>query len=110
MAIEQSNVQWRRDINTANTAAQNAANQINAANYLNISNTALNNIWQQFRDEADYAYSSSENSQDRAYNMAMAVLEADINRDNYNQYIDNQTASSIGSFVTALGVAAIQNS
>ena len=41
--------------------------------------------------------------------MAQSVLEADINRDNYNQYIDNQTASSIGSFVTALGVAAIQS-
>ena len=109
LAIEQSNVQWRRDVNTANTAAQNAANQINAANYLNISNTALNNIWQQFRDEADYAYSSAENSADRAFNMAMAVLEADINKDNYNKYLDNQTASSLGSFLTALGVAYIQS-
>ena len=109
LAIEQSNVQWRRDVNTANTAAQNAANQINAANYLNISNTALNNIWQQFRDEADYAYSSAENAADRAFNMAMAVLEADINKDNYNKYLDNQTASSVGSFLTALGVAYIQS-
>ena len=108
LAIDQSNVQWRRDINTANTAAQNAANQINAANYLNISNTALNNIWQQFRDEADYAFSSAENQTDRAFNMAMAILEADVNRENYNAYLDNQTASSIGSFLTTIGASYLQ--
>ena len=102
LAIEQSNVQWRRNVNTANTAATNAANQINAANYLNVSNTALNNIWQQFRDEADYAYSSAENSADRAFNMAMAILEADINKDQYNAYLDQQTGQAIGGFLTSL--------
>ena len=109
LAIETATTQWRRDVNTGNTAAQNAANQMNAANYLNISNTAQNNIWQQFRDEADYAYSSSENAADRAFNMAMAVLEADVNKSQYNEYLDNQTASSLGSFLTSLGVAYIRN-
>ena len=108
LAIEQSNVQWRREINTANTAGQNAANQINAANYLSISNTALNNIWQQFRDEADYAYSSAENANDRAFNMAMAILEADVNKEMYNAYLDNKTAESIGSFLTAIATSYVK--
>ena len=90
------------NVNTANTAATNAANQINAANYLNVSNTALNNIWQQFRDEADYAYSSAENSADRAFHMATAILEADINKDQYNAYLDQQTGQAIGGFLTSL--------
>ena len=107
LAVEQSNVQWRRDVNTANTAAQNAANQINAANYLNISNTAQNNIWQQFRDEADYAYTASENANDRSFNMAMAILEADVNRENYQKYLDNETAQAIGDFITRIGISAI---
>jgi len=107
LAIEQSNVQWRREVNTANTAQQNAANQVNAANYLAISNTALNNVWQQFRDEADYAYSSAENAHDRAFNMAMAVLEADVNRENQDKYLDQSTASSIGSFLTTIGASYI---
>ena len=89
-------------LSQANTAATNAANQINAANYLNVSNTALNNIWQQFRDEADYAYSSAENSADRAFNMAMAILKADINKDAYNSYLDQQTGQAIGGFLTSL--------
>jgi len=109
LAIEQSNVQWRREINTANTAAQNAANQINAANYLSISNTALNNVWQQFRDEADYAYSSAENANDRAFNMAMAILEADVNKEMYNAYLDNKTAESIGSFLTAIATSYVKS-
>ena len=108
LSIEQSNVQWRREVNTANTATQNAANQTNAANYLAISNTAMNNIWQQFRDEADYAYSSAENASDRTFNMAMAVLEADVNRENQEKYLDQATASSIGSFLTTIGVSYLQ--
>jgi len=108
LSIEQSNVQWRREVNTANTATQNAANQANAANYLAISNTAMNNIWQQFRDEADYAYSSAENASDRTFNMAMAVLEADVNRENQEKYLDQATASSIGSFLTTIGVSYLQ--
>ena len=107
VTIAQSNATWRRNVNTANTAAVNAANQLNAANYLNISNTALNNIWQQYRDEADYAYTSSENAQDRAFNYAMAILDADIQADLYNQYLDEKSSNAIGSFITALGIAAI---
>ena len=41
--------------------------------------------------------------------MAMAVLEADVNKERYNEYLDQQTASSLGSFLTSLGVAYIQS-
>jgi len=104
--IAQSNATWRRNVNTANTAAINAANQINAANYLNISNTALNNIWQQFRDEADYAYTSSENSQDRAFNYAMAILDARVTADMYDKYLDEASSNAIGDFIANIGLAA----
>jgi hypothetical protein len=104
--IAQSNATWRRNVNTANTAAVNAANQINAANYLNISNTALNNIWQQFRDEADYAYTSSENSQDRAFNYAMAILDAKVTSDMYDKYLDESSSNAIGDFIANIGLAA----
>ncbi len=104
--IAQSNATWRRNVNTANTAAINAANQINAANYLNISNTALNNIWQQYRDEADYAYTSSENSQDRAFNYAMAILDAKVTSDMYDKYLDESSSNAIGDFIANIGLAA----
>ena len=73
--IDQSNVVWRRAINTANTAAVNAANQANAQNLLNLSNWALSSAWQQWRDEASWVNTSSENQENRNHNLAMASLE-----------------------------------
>ena len=73
--IDQSNVVWRRAINTANTAAVNAANQANAQNTLNLSNWALSSMWQQWRDEASWVNTSSENSNNRNHNLAMAAME-----------------------------------
>ena len=73
--IDQSNVVWRRATNTANTAAVNAANQTNAQNLLNISNWALSSAWQQWRDEASWVNTSSQNAANRNHNLAMAALE-----------------------------------
>ena len=73
--IDQSNVVWRRAINTANTSAVNAANQANAQNVLNLSNWALSSLWQQWRDEASWVNTSSENAANRNHNLAMAALE-----------------------------------
>ena len=73
--IDQSNVVWRRGINTANTAAVNASNQTNAQNLLGLSNWAMSAAWQQWRDEASWVNTASENAQNRNHNMAMAALE-----------------------------------
>tara|TARA_R110002020_G_scaffold65744_1_gene173361 strand:+ start:406 stop:3816 length:3411 start_codon:yes stop_codon:yes gene_type:complete len=62
-AVEQSNIQWRRQANTAATAAANAANQQNVQNAYNISALDQTQLWQQLRDEATYirqAYESNE--------------------------------------------------
>lgn len=73
--IDQSNAVWRRQIDTTNTAATNAANQFNAANLLAISNTAMNNLWQEWRDMADYAFTASENDKARDHDLArLAVM------------------------------------
>lgn len=69
-AIEQSNVLWRRGVNTANTAGYNAANQTNAQNAFNLSASALNNLWQQFRDQEAWLNTSVENEKDRAFQLA----------------------------------------
>ena len=57
--IDQSNAVWRRQINTQQTALQNAANQMNVMNRFNMSQTALNNQWQQFRDNEFWATTTS---------------------------------------------------
>ena len=64
-AVEQSNIQWRRQANTANTAATNAANQVNVQNAYNISALDQTQMWQTLRDEAAYVRQSYENNEQR---------------------------------------------
>lgn len=97
LQIDQSNVSWRREVNTANTAAKNAANQINAQNMLNLSNTAMNNLWQQFRDEADYAFTAGENTLNRQHNLAMAALQNANAKDMMQEGQKAQFAQLLGS-------------
>jgi hypothetical protein len=97
LQIDQSNVTWRRSINTANTAAINATNATNVQNLLGLSTTAQNNLWQQFRDEADYAFTAGENSLNRQHNVAMAMLEAQARSGMLDQQSKAQFAQVLGS-------------
>lgn len=94
-AIDQSNVLWRRQLNTANTASVNAANQFNAQNNYNLSVTAMNNLWNQFRDEASWAFTASQNQDNRDYNLAVIS--------NNQSFVSSQTDND---WMTALGTLA----
>jgi hypothetical protein len=96
--IDQSNVVWRRGINTANTAAVNAVNQTNAQNLLNLSNWAMSAAWQQWRDEASWVNTASENEQNRNHNMAMAALERSAALDLQDQASRDAMYQMIGKF------------
>ena len=98
--IDQSNVTWRRSVNTANTASINAANQADAQNLLNISNFALSALWQQWRDEASWINTSSENSKDRAHNVAMAALE----RETELALLDEESQGALNQIIGAIGL------
>jgi hypothetical protein len=77
LIINQSNAQWRRQVATADTVAINRANEINAKALLDISNTAYNNLWQEHRDEMDWAYQIADNEAERFNVLAKATIEAD---------------------------------
>jgi len=79
-AVEASNVSWRRQSNTANTAAQNAATMNNAQNAFNLSTTALSFLWQEMRDQADYTFRSSENEKARINSIITTALASDPNK------------------------------
>ena len=96
--IDQSNVVWRRGINTANTAAVNATNQTNAQNLLGLSNWAMSAAWQQWRDEASWVNTASENEQNRHHNMAMAALERSAAVDLQDQASKDAMYQMIGKF------------
>ena len=96
--IDQSNVTWRRNLNTANTALENAANQTNAQNLLNLSNWAVSAAWQQWRDEASWVNTASENDQNRNHNLAMAALERSTAVDLQDQASKDSMYQMIGKF------------
>jgi len=96
--IDQSNVVWRRGINTANTAAVNATNQANAQNLLGLSNWAMSAAWQQWRDEASWVNTASENASNRNHNLAMAALERSTAVDLQDQSSKDSMYQMIGKF------------
>ena len=65
LVIAQNNAQWRRSIATADTAAVNRANELNANAVLDISKTAYDNLWNYYADTMEWAWKSSENELDR---------------------------------------------
>lgn len=73
-AVEQSNVNWRRQANTADTAAANAINQQNAMNSFNLESSALSMLWQQLRDEAAFDQQSYIAYQTNATNLYATAL------------------------------------
>ena len=89
--IDQSNAVWRRQINTQNTALQNAANQMNVMNRFNMSQTALNNRWQQFRDNEFWARTTARDNDQYAKKIAYASFI-------YNKRADQAFSDQIGSF------------
>lgn len=74
-AIDQSNAIWRRQINTANTATLNETNRINAQNAFNASQTAMNQLWQKYRDNATFNFTASESILQRKHEQALRAME-----------------------------------
>ena len=73
-AIAQSNVAWRRQANTADTAAQNAVNQQNAQNAFGLTASAQNFLWQELRDEADFNFRRWDNDEQRKASLLISAL------------------------------------
>ena len=100
--IDQSNVQWRRALNTANTAATNATNQLNAQNMLDLSNYAVSALWQQWRDEADWVNTASDNELARAHNAGLAALERSTELDLADEEKKSKMYELLGKFGIAI--------
>jgi len=77
LVVSQANAQWRQQIATADTAAQNQLNQFNAANALNITMQEYENVWQEYRDQMSYAWETSNNEADRMNNLALQIMTND---------------------------------
>ena len=98
LVIAQANAQWRRQIATADTAAINRANELNASAILDISKTAYDNLWNYYADTMEWAWTSSENDKDRLTQMALGKLSAETNKSIQELKLDAEESGAIGGF------------
>ena len=94
--IDQSNVTWRRSINTANTAEQNRVNQLNSQNLLDMSISAQNQLWNRYRDEAQWLVNLADSREARAHQVALQAQANTFDKDMYDDDIKNNIWMSIG--------------
>jgi len=73
-AVEQSNLAWRRQSNTINTAAANQVAMQNAMNANNLNSQALSFLWQELRDQADFDFRKYENEENRKISVITTAL------------------------------------
>jgi len=102
LVIDQNNAQWRRQVATADTAAINRANELNATNLLNMSNTAYNDLWSYYQDSMEYAWNSAENERERIVELARTKLTIDAQADIAADRRDYESASAWGSLVATM--------
>ena len=90
-AVEQSNIEWRRKVNLADTAATNAANQQQAAFQFDMNKTALSQAWQSLRDQANFDFQEYQTNQERKISAINAILgnEAFMTQDKHNTKRDS---------------------
>ena len=99
-AIDQSNVTWRRNVNTANTATQNESNRIDVQNEYNASMSSLNNLWQYYRDNATFNFNKIESGMDREHAIGLMALENSYNQELLSKQEKQNLIKAVSRFVT----------
>lgn len=77
LVVAQANAQWRQNVTTINTAAQNEANREAAKNANGITVAAMDQLWQRERDLMDYSFKAAESAKTRALELVLADKKYD---------------------------------
>jgi len=99
MVIAQANAQWRRQIATADTAAVNRANELNANAILDISKTAYDNLWTYYADTMEWAWTTADNEADRQAQLAAARISAEASSEAAKIKGEYEASAAIGGFI-----------
>jgi hypothetical protein len=108
LVIAQSNVQWRRQLATADTATLNRVNELNAAATLDIGKQAYDNLWNFYADTMEWAVTAAENSQDRIVDMAIAELDAKTRKEVEEERSSTSNGQAVGGLIGTVLGAGIQ--
>ena len=100
--IAQANAQWRQNLATLNTAAQNESNMAFAQTINALTSTNLDAIWQRERDILSMAFQVSESNADRANSIILQKMAADAEIDVAELQAKIGAAESKGNFFAEL--------
>lgn len=107
--IDQSNLVYQRNISTANTMAKNQANMVNSTNLVNISNAAMANEIQLWRDGASYTFQAGENAKDRATQIAINTTQNAEWFQRYNTQQKGAFWNGVGNFLFNVGSNVVED-
>ena len=108
LIIEQANAQWRKQVATADTAAVNRANELNATALLDISKQAYSSLWTLYSDTMEFAWKSAENELDRMIKLATAQIDADAQAKTASATAASGAGQALGQLIGTIGSAYIQ--
>ena len=76
--------------------------QFNAQNLLGLSNESYDNLWQEYRDIVEFAFTSGQNESDRINLLQLAAInnKAQLNLQEFAE--DRQDTRAIGGFINDL--------
>lgn len=98
LIVEQANAQWRQNVTTINTAAQNEANMEFAKTVNALSSASLAQIWQRERDIMSYSFTAQQSGLDRQ----LSILLADKDMQAVREQIDSKESTYKSAFMTDL--------
>ena len=101
LAIEQSDVQWRRQVNTANTAVQNETNRINAQNLAGVSMAAMSFLAQDYRDQAAFNFQKTESFLQKKHEIGLLAMEFANSEKLYSKQQKDLVSGKIGEWVSS---------
>ena len=108
LAIAQNNAVWRREVATADTAAINRANELNANAVLDVSKEAYDNLWSYYSDTMEWAWTSADNQLDRINKIATSQISADARKDAQQMANDSAAGGAVGDLIGELGKEVIK--
>ena len=109
LVVSQANAQWRRQIATQDTAAINQVNQLNAQNALAMNIREYEGLWQEKRDQMQFAFNSAESVLDRENELAKMVLTANSTIDAAKYGMAGDMGGALGEVLSAITNAKYTN-
>jgi hypothetical protein len=102
LVIAQSNAQWRQNLSTLNTAAQNQSNSDFAKTMNALTASNMDQIWQRERDIMSYTFQQENNNADRATSIALQTMQNEASATTSAAQKSSAFATAAGTIISAM--------